>query len=57
MEALPANVPRRLNVIGLIDRENQGYFHTVEGTSTHATVIEAISSFIRMLPLRNWRSS
>ncbi len=45
---LPANVPRRLNVIGLINRDNQGYFHTAEGTVTHATVIEAISGFIRM---------
>lgn len=45
--ALPANVPGRLNIIGLMNRDNQGYFQTVEGTVTHATVIETISGFIR----------
>jgi transposase len=45
---LPANVPGRLSVIGLLNRENrQGYFHAVEGAITHATVIEAISGFIQ----------
>jgi transposase len=45
--ALPSNVPGRVNVIGLTNRANEGYFHTVEGAVTHASVREAISGFIR----------
>jgi len=45
--ALPANVPGRLNVIGLMNRDPQGYFQTVEGAVIHATVIETIAGFIR----------
>jgi len=45
--ALPANVPGRLNVIGLVSLGGQGHFHSSEETVTHATVIEAIGGFIR----------
>lgn len=28
---LPANVPGRTNVIGFLNRDNEAYFHTVDG--------------------------
>lgn len=48
--ALPANVPERVNVIGLMNRQGMGYFHPVETTVTSATVAEAMAGFIRSRP-------
>jgi len=48
--ALPANVPGRVNVIGLMNRQGTGYFHPVETTVTSATVAEAMAGFIQSRP-------
>ena len=48
--ALPANVPGRVNVISLMNRQGMGYFHPVETTVTSATVAEAMAGFIQSRP-------
>jgi len=48
--ALPANVPGRLNVIGLMNCQGTGYFHPVETTVTSVTVAEAMAGFIQSRP-------
>jgi transposase len=48
--ALPANVPGRVNVIGLMNRQGTGYFYPVETTVTSATVAEAMAEFIQSRP-------
>ncbi|MGZ4995397.1 MAG: transposase [Methylobacter sp.] len=45
--ALPANVPGRLNVIGLMNCQGTGYFHPAETTVTSVTMAEAMAGFIQ----------
>lgn len=44
---LPANVPGRTNIIGFLNRDNEAYFHTVDGSVTHQEIMEAMDGFIR----------
>lgn len=43
---LPANVPGRKNVVGFLSRNNEAYFHPVDGTVTHVQVMAAMDGFI-----------
>ena len=48
--ALPANIPGRLNVIGLVSRRGASYFHAVETTVTSAVIMETMTGFIESRP-------
>lgn len=45
--ALPANTTGRVNVVGLVSRQGESYFHTVETTVTSSVVAEAMADFIQ----------
>ncbi|WP_161635402.1 IS630 family transposase [Methylomicrobium lacus] len=45
---LPANVSGRTNVIGFLNRNNEAYFHTVDGSVTHKEIMEAMNVSVRL---------
>lgn len=48
--SLPANAPGRVNVIGFMNRQGQGYFHPVEGCVNADGVAEAMAGFVAARP-------
>lgn len=45
---LPANATGRVNVIGLVSRQGESYFHPVETTVTSSTVAEAMADLFSL---------
>lgn len=47
---LPAHVSGRTNVIGFMSRNNEAYFHAVDGSVTHREIVAAMNNFVRLRP-------